>query len=515
MATAVQATPRMSFNRLSTFPSMSRRALRRRSAAGQVSGPAVLSGSMSSRASLGAVGRWMASAAGALLLVAAGLAAGCGGAEVKPAAVRPDSPVHRVPHRAGVVVIVRDGDSGDGSRAPVCASAPIARGRMRTGSRRCPCAGAGGSWSRRPRAITRRAGSRWSSTSAATASFPSTGRSSSGPCTERRPSARRRTPRSPCARRSAFVWRRRIGFLEFPAVVFDGVAYVSNLSGTVRALWMRTGTCCGAGRRRGRSRPRPRSSARSLSPTGWTAASACSTATRPAALAVPRRLPDRVLAGRRRRASTTSARGTGTSTRSTSAARLRWSSAPGRRSPRASPSPEEPALRRRLRRPRLGALPAQGPRRWRGSVGGRVYGTPAVANGRVFVPSSTGRSLTAFRDERTPAVDGHTGAYVYSSPAVWGGRVFFGSHNGVLYCVSARNGRTLWTYASGRADLRGADRRRAGRLLRQHGPADLRAGRAHRPPADDVPRRELRARLGQRGKAAAARLLPLYAVAPR
>jgi outer membrane protein assembly factor BamB len=33
---------------------------------------------------------------------------------------------------------------------------------------------------------------------------------------------------------------------------------------------------------------------------------------------------------------------------------------------------------------------------------------------------------------------------------VWGGRVYFGSHNGVLYCVSARNGTKLWRFASGR-----------------------------------------------------------------
>jgi outer membrane protein assembly factor BamB len=43
----------------------------------------------------------------------------------------------------------------------------------------------------------------------------------------------------------------------------------------------------------------------------------------------------------------------------------------------------------------------------------------------------------------------HTGAYVYSSPAVWGGRVYFGSHNGLLYCVSAASGRVLWSFGSG------------------------------------------------------------------
>ncbi len=92
---------------------------------------------------------------------------------------------------------------------------------------------------------------------------------------------------------------------------------------------------------------------------------------------------------------------------------------------------------------------ATGRLRWAGSVNGRVYGTPAVAGGRVFVPSSTGGSLTAF------AVDGgrlwsrSTGAYVYSSPAVADGRVFFGSYNGVFYALSARTGATLWAHRTG------------------------------------------------------------------
>jgi outer membrane protein assembly factor BamB len=87
--------------------------------------------------------------------------------------------------------------------------------------------------------------------------------------------------------------------------------------------------------------------------------------------------------------------------------------------------------------------------RWARRVGGRVYGTPAVGGGRVFVPSSTGGSLTAF------SVGGRylwrigTGSYVYSSPAYWAGRVYFGSYNGRLYAASAARGRVLWTVSAG------------------------------------------------------------------
>jgi outer membrane protein assembly factor BamB len=92
---------------------------------------------------------------------------------------------------------------------------------------------------------------------------------------------------------------------------------------------------------------------------------------------------------------------------------------------------------------------ATGRLRWSGSVNGRVYGTPAVAGGRIFVPSSTGGSLTAFSAGGRQLWSRGTGSYVYSSPAVWAGRVFFGCYNGVLYAVSASSGATLWAQSAG------------------------------------------------------------------
>jgi outer membrane protein assembly factor BamB len=99
---------------------------------------------------------------------------------------------------------------------------------------------------------------------------------------------------------------------------------------------------------------------------------------------------------------------------------------------------------------RLLALnPRTGATRWSRSVNGRVYGTPAVAAGRVFVPSSTGGSLTAFSTSGRFLWRRSTGSYVYSSPAVTAGRVFFGSYNGVFYALSARTGATLWSHDTG------------------------------------------------------------------
>jgi outer membrane protein assembly factor BamB len=99
---------------------------------------------------------------------------------------------------------------------------------------------------------------------------------------------------------------------------------------------------------------------------------------------------------------------------------------------------------------RLWALsPATGATRWAGQVNGKIYGTPAVSHGRVFVPSSTGDSLTAFTTSGRYLWRVTTGNYVYSSPAVWGGRVCFGSYNGTFYGVSAATGRVLWRVYTG------------------------------------------------------------------
>jgi outer membrane protein assembly factor BamB len=95
---------------------------------------------------------------------------------------------------------------------------------------------------------------------------------------------------------------------------------------------------------------------------------------------------------------------------------------------------------------RVVALSARTGRRiWTGSAGSRVYGTAAVAGGRVFVPSVfSGLSALSARTGallwRIPS-----GAYTYASPAYHRGRVYFGTYAGIVYSVDARSGRILWT----------------------------------------------------------------------
>ncbi|HJQ50518.1 MAG TPA: PQQ-binding-like beta-propeller repeat protein [Gaiellaceae bacterium] len=99
---------------------------------------------------------------------------------------------------------------------------------------------------------------------------------------------------------------------------------------------------------------------------------------------------------------------------------------------------------------RLWALsPATGSTRWTGTVNGKIYGTPAVAHGRVFVPSSTGNSLTAFSTSGRYLWRVTAGYYVYSSPAVADGVVCFGSYDGWFYGASAATGQIRWRIPTG------------------------------------------------------------------
>jgi outer membrane protein assembly factor BamB len=250
------------------------------------------------------------------------------------------------------------------------------------------------------------------------------------------------------------VWSKGMGgLLEFPAVVWNGTAYIGNAQATIRAVSMRFGTVLW----------------RHDTPGGKMASS-------------PAIVRDTVVYHGMNGAVYVLDRASG---------RLRWRFRVG------SPIESSPVVRRgvdyfgawngrvyaldlRTRRLRwtrsLGAKitssaaiaggrlfigdyggriwaldPRRGRTRWVRTVNGRVYGTPAVLRGRVFVPSSTGGSMTAFSTRGRYLWRVGTGSYVYSSPAAWGGRVFFGSYNGRFYGVSARNGRVLWTVGTGGA----------------------------------------------------------------
>jgi outer membrane protein assembly factor BamB len=86
---------------------------------------------------------------------------------------------------------------------------------------------------------------------------------------------------------------------------------------------------------------------------------------------------------------------------------------------------------------------------WSASTGSPVYGASAYAAGEEFVPSRDAGALVAFDRSGHELWRVSTGDLVYSAPAVWQGRVYFGSYDGTLYCVSARSGAVLWTLPVG------------------------------------------------------------------
>jgi outer membrane protein assembly factor BamB len=249
------------------------------------------------------------------------------------------------------------------------------------------------------------------------------------------------------------VWSRRLhGLLEFPAVVWNGVAYVSNMYGVLSAISMRSGRLV------------------------WRKRLGTLSASSPAV--DPKR---RVLV-------VTSMRPGDVKIVSMATGRVRWRYRTGL----AEPSPvvrkgvayfgatngNVYALDLDRRRPRwifrggakitgspslvgkrlyvgdysgrVFALNARTGRVvWTGSAGSKVYGTVAVSRGRVFAPAvGTGLSALSARTGRLlwriPI-----SAYVYSSPAVFRGRVYFGTYAGLVYCASARSGRILWTRPAG------------------------------------------------------------------
>jgi outer membrane protein assembly factor BamB len=249
------------------------------------------------------------------------------------------------------------------------------------------------------------------------------------------------------------VWRRDLGgLLEFPPVVWEGVAYVNNMRGVLRALSMRNGRILWRKRVGGLMASSP-----TIDPTRGV-------------LVVTTMSPGDVKAV------------------SMKTGRVRWRYSTGRTEP-------SPVIRKGIayfgaangnvyaldldrHRPRwifrggakitsspalvgsrlyfgdyagrVFALNARNGRvLWRGSAGSRVYGTVAVAGGRVFAPSVfSGLSALSARSGRLlwriPV-----GVYLYSSPAAFRKRVYFGTYAGLVYCAAAGSGRILWTRQAG------------------------------------------------------------------
>jgi outer membrane protein assembly factor BamB len=250
------------------------------------------------------------------------------------------------------------------------------------------------------------------------------------------------------------VWSLSLGSLvEFPAVVSDGMAYVSNSRGTVRAISMRTGKVAWRRQLRTTMAASPAVAGKSLivHTMGY------------GRVYVLRRSDGKILYRRRIGAPIESSpvveRGVDyfgawngrVYALDLRRRRFRWVYNSGYKITAAAALGRARVYIGDYGGRLLALSKRTGKLRFAASVNGKIYGTAAVAHGRIFVPSSTGNSLTAFSTGGRRLWTRVTGNYVYSSPAVWRGRVYFGSYNGVLYCLSAARGRTLWSLQTGGA----------------------------------------------------------------
>jgi outer membrane protein assembly factor BamB len=249
------------------------------------------------------------------------------------------------------------------------------------------------------------------------------------------------------------IWSKRGGgLLEFPAVVWDGVAYLNNFPGYVQALSMRDGRLL------------------------WKTRIGTKIASSPAldpelgVLVTPTMIPGQVNVLDMRTGKVKWRLDTGLSEPSPvirdgiayvaatngnvyaldlRRQRVKWVHSGGSKIT-GSPALVGTRLYVGDYAGRVFALNARtGSRVWTGSAGSRVYGTTAVAGGRVFAPSVfSGLSALSARNGRLlwriPV-----SAYLYSSPAVFRGRVYFATYSGVVYCASTSSGRILWSASAG------------------------------------------------------------------
>jgi hypothetical protein len=249
------------------------------------------------------------------------------------------------------------------------------------------------------------------------------------------------------------VWRRDMGsLLEFPAMVWNGVAYANNIGGRLRALDMRNGHVLWRTRVGSRMASSPGMDPKrgvlvttSMSP-GYVNVISMKTGNVRWRFYTGRAEPSPVI---RKGLAYFGAANGNVYALDLDRRRPRWVFHGGVKIT-GSPALSGNKLFVGDYAGRVFALDARNGRvLWRGSAGSRVYGTIAVAGGRVFAPSVfSGLSALSARTGRllwrVPV-----GAYLYSSPGVYRGRVYFGAYTGYVYCASASSGRILWSRPAG------------------------------------------------------------------
>ncbi len=84
--------------------------------------------------------------------------------------------------------------------------------------------------------------------------------------------------------------------------------------------------------------------------------------------------------------------------------------------------------------------------RWKIDLGARLFGAPAVVDGRVYIGTGDGRLLAIDSTSGRTLWEHRTDGAILSSPAVAGGLLFFGTADRQMVALEAERGGVLWRF---------------------------------------------------------------------
>jgi len=87
--------------------------------------------------------------------------------------------------------------------------------------------------------------------------------------------------------------------------------------------------------------------------------------------------------------------------------------------------------------------------KWKFHAGGKVFSSPAVADGAAYVGSTNGNLYAVDLASGTQMWKFGTKSRITSSPAVAAGLVYFGAYDGTFYALDATSGRLKWKFQTG------------------------------------------------------------------
>jgi outer membrane protein assembly factor BamB len=93
--------------------------------------------------------------------------------------------------------------------------------------------------------------------------------------------------------------------------------------------------------------------------------------------------------------------------------------------------------------------PALASVKWRFHIKAKIFSSPTVSNGLVYIGGTDGRLYAVREDDGSMLWSFKTKGAVNSTPAVSGGAVFISSRDGNVYSVDAATGRERWRFVTG------------------------------------------------------------------